>query len=127
MESIQSLILQKCFLWKLYIKAREKRRDLTRSYDKSPYTHRQIKKNQHDNIKTQNKNFDYTKIADRFRTVSLSKSSHSTGVGWVLLHTYFCLSPTNDAVSESETSITWLIADHDSAIYPEIQVCIQNM
>ena len=36
---------------------REKERDLTQSYDKSPYTYRKIHKNA-------TKNFDYTTIAD---------------------------------------------------------------
>ena len=49
--------------------AREKGRDLTQSYAKSPYTHRTIQKAswQHKNA---TKNFDYTTIADRLRTVS---------------------------------------------------------
>ena len=37
-------------------------------------------KKQRDNIKNATKNFGYTTIADRLRTVSLSNSSHSTGV-----------------------------------------------
>ena len=37
-------------------------------------------KKQRDNIKNANKNFDYTTIADRLRTVSWSNSSQSTGV-----------------------------------------------
>ena len=57
----------------------KKERDLTQSYDKSPYTHRKIQKAtwQHKNA---TKNFDYTTIADRLRTVSSSNSSHSTCV-----------------------------------------------
>ena len=49
---------------------REKGRDLTQSCDKNPYTHRTIQKAtwQHKNA---TKNFDYTTIADRLRTVSL--------------------------------------------------------
>ena len=35
---------------------------------------------QRDNIKKATKNFDYTVIADRLRTVSWSNSSHPTGV-----------------------------------------------
>ena len=35
---------------------------------------------QNDNIKNATKNFDYTTIADRLRTVSWSNSSHPTGV-----------------------------------------------
>ena len=58
---------------------REKGRDLTQSCDKNPYTHRTIQKAtwQHKNA---TKNFDYTTIADRLRTVSWSNSSHPTGV-----------------------------------------------
>ena len=58
---------------------RENGRDLTKSYDKSPYTHRKSKKHR-DNIKNATKNFDYTTIAHRLRTVSFSKSSHPNGV-----------------------------------------------
>ena len=58
---------------------KEKRRDLTQSYDKSPYTHNKNKKAmwQHKNA---TKNFDYATIADRFRTVIWSNSSQPTGV-----------------------------------------------
>ena len=58
---------------------REKGRDLTQSCDKNPYTNRTIQKAtwQHKNA---TKNFDYTTIADRLRTVSWSNSSHPTGV-----------------------------------------------
>ena len=58
---------------------REKGRDLTQSCDKNPYTYRKIQKAtwQH---KKATKNFDYTTIADRLRTVSWSNSSHPTGV-----------------------------------------------
>ena len=55
---------------------REKGRDRTQSIDKSPYTHIKITKKQRDNIKNATQNFDYTTIADRLRTVSLSNSSH---------------------------------------------------
>ena len=57
---------------------REKERDLTQSYDKSPYTLRQILKAtwQHKNATK----IDYTTIADRLRTVSWSNNSHPTGV-----------------------------------------------
>ena len=37
-------------------------------------------KKQGNNIKNATKNFDYTTIADRLRTVSWSNSSHPTGV-----------------------------------------------
>ena len=58
---------------------REKRWDLTQSYDKSPYIQRKIQKGtrQHKNA---TKNFDYTTIADRLRTVSLGNDGHPTGV-----------------------------------------------
>ena len=58
---------------------KEKGRDLPWSFDKSPYIHRKIQK-AIDNIKNASKNFDYTTIVDRLRTVSLSNSSHPTGV-----------------------------------------------
>ena len=56
-------------LWNMML--REKGKDLTQSYDKSPYTHRKIQKaaGQHKNA---NKNFNYTTIADRIRAVSWS-------------------------------------------------------
>ena len=58
---------------------REKGRDLTQCYDKSPFTHRKIQKAtwQHPN---DTKHFDYTTIEDRLRTVSWSNDSHPTGV-----------------------------------------------
>ena len=58
---------------------RDKGRCLTQSYDKSPFTHRKIQKAtwKHKNA---TKNFDNTTIADQLRTVSLSNSSHPTGV-----------------------------------------------
>ena len=58
---------------------REKDRDLTQSYAKSPYTDRKIHKAtwQHKNA---NKNLDYTTIADRLRTVSWGNDSNPTGV-----------------------------------------------
>ena len=63
----------------MFKEVREKGRDLTQSCDKNPYTHRTIQKVtwQHKNA---TKNFDYTTIADRLRTVSWSNSSHPTGV-----------------------------------------------
>ena len=53
---------------------RQKGGDLTQSYDKSPYTNRNIKraKWQH---KQRHKKFDQTAIADRLRTVSWSNYS----------------------------------------------------
>ena len=53
---------------------REKGRDLTQSFDKSPYTHKNA------TIQKRHQNFDYTTIADRLRTVSWSNNSHPTGV-----------------------------------------------
>ena len=57
----------------------EKLIDLTQFYETSPYTNRKIR-----NAKWQHKNgtqnFDYTTIADRLRTVSLSNDIHPTGV-----------------------------------------------
>ena len=58
-----------------YCDIREKGRDLTQSYDKSPYTHRTIQKAQWQH-KKKTPNFDYTTIADRLRTVSWSKKRH---------------------------------------------------
>ena len=51
----------------------EKRRDLTQSYDKSPYTHRKTKTTRQ-HKKCHQKNFDYTTISGRLRTVSWSNS-----------------------------------------------------
>ena len=63
----------------LSVSPREKWRDLTQSYDKSPYTNRNVKraKWQH---KQRHKKFDYTAVADRLRTVSWSNYSHPTTV-----------------------------------------------
>ena len=58
---------------------REKGRDLTQSCDKNPYTQRTIQKATWQR-KNATKNFDYTTIANRLRTVSWSNSSHPTGV-----------------------------------------------
>ena len=54
---------------------KKKGRDLTQSYEKSPYTHKKIQKAtwQHKNT---NKNFDYTTIADRLS----SNNIHPNGV-----------------------------------------------
>ena len=64
---------------KLQFQSREKGRELTQSYDKSPYTHR---KNPKRNMTTQKRHqtFDYTAIADRLKTVSWANDSHQTGV-----------------------------------------------
>ena len=56
---------------------REKERDLTQSYDKSPYTNRKTQKKR-DNTQNANKNVDYTTITDRLRMVSWGNDSHPT-------------------------------------------------
>ena len=63
------------------VNPRKKGRDLTQSYDKSPYTHRKIKKNIVKTFKNATKTFDYTTIADRLRTVSWSNSSQPNWCG----------------------------------------------
>ena len=70
----------------IVIEEREKGRDLTHSYDKSPYTHRKTQKAtwQHTNA---TKNFDYTTIADRLRTVSWGNDRSSmVDTGILLSH-----------------------------------------
>ena len=64
---------------RMHLFVSEKGRDLTQSYDKSPYTDRTIQKAtwKHED---DTKNFDYTTIADRLRTVSWGNDSHPTGV-----------------------------------------------
>ena len=54
-----------------------KERDLTQSYNKSPYTNRKFRKAkwQHKNA---SQNFDFTTIADQLRTVSWSNRSYNT-------------------------------------------------
>ena len=47
---------------------------------KAPKTHRKKQKMQCDITKTSTKNFDYTMIADRLRTISWGKDSHLSGV-----------------------------------------------
>ena len=60
----------------LFVKCvREKWKDLTQSYDKRPYTDGKIQE-----ATIQHKNFDYTTIADRLRTVSWSNDIYPTGV-----------------------------------------------
>ena len=59
---------------------RENRRDLTQSYDKSPYTNRNVKR-----AKCQHKlkKFDYTAFADRLRTVSrATTATHLVRLTW---------------------------------------------
>ena len=58
---------------------RQKGGDLTQSYDKSPYTNRNVKR-ENDNTSNATKKFDLTAIADRLRTVSWSNYSYPTGV-----------------------------------------------
>ena len=59
---------------------KEKKKEIWLSpVTKTPTPTEQSKKQQ-DNIKNATKNFDYTTIADRLRTVSWSNSSHPTGV-----------------------------------------------
>ena len=55
--------------------SREKWRDLTQSYDKSPWTDRKIKKKSTWQHETATKNVGYTTIADRLRTVSWGNDS----------------------------------------------------
>ena len=61
------------------LQSKRKWRDLTQSYDKSPYINRKRQKamRQHKNA---TKNFDNTTIADRLRPVSWGNDSHPTGV-----------------------------------------------
>ena len=58
---------------------RGKGRDLIQSYDKSPYTNKQIQKASWHH-KKHHQIFDYTTIADRVMTVSWGNDSHQTGV-----------------------------------------------
>ena len=58
---------------------REKGRDLTQSYDKSPNTNRKVKRTKWQH-KQRHKKFDYIAVTDRLRTVSLSNYGHPTGV-----------------------------------------------
>ena len=60
-----------CFKDFLRAFIREKEGDLTQSYDKTPYTNRKFE-NQRTTHTNATKNFDYTTIADRLRTVSWS-------------------------------------------------------
>ena len=58
----------------------EKRgRDLTQSYDKNPYNYRNVTRAKETTQKA-TKNFDYTAVRDRLRTVSWSNYSHPYGV-----------------------------------------------
>ena len=53
---------------------------MTQFYDKSSHTHGKKTKKQRDNTQKPQKNFDYTKIADRLRTVSWGNDRHPTSV-----------------------------------------------
>ena len=67
--------IMNCKLWIM----REKGRDLTQSYDKSPYTSK-MSKGRSDNTNNATKKFDYRAVADRLRIVSWSNYGHPTGV-----------------------------------------------
>ena len=59
---------------------------MTQSYDKNHYTNRKWK-NPIDNTKTAPKDFDYTAIADRLRTLSWRYNMHPTTIAhrlWTL-------------------------------------------
>ena len=69
---------QTCKVIKRCVSIARKRRNLTQTYDKNPITTENSETNgQHKNV---TKNFDYTTIADRLRTVSWSNNSYPTGV-----------------------------------------------
>ena len=54
---------------------KRKGKDLTQSYDESPYTNKKLIKSKATTQKCHQK-FDYTNIVDRLRTVSLSNYSY---------------------------------------------------
>ena len=58
----------------------EKKKDIWLSSETNTPAPTEKSKKQRDNIKNATKNFDYTTIADRLRTVSWSNNSHPTGV-----------------------------------------------
>ena len=64
--------------WRIGWVVREKGGDLTQSYYKNVYTYTQIQKATWQQNAT--KNFDYTTITDRLKTVSWSNSSHPAGL-----------------------------------------------
>ena len=66
-------------IWLSPMTKRKKGRYLIQSYDESPYTDRKIQKamQQHKNA---TKNFDYTTIADRLRTISWGDDSRPSCV-----------------------------------------------
>ena len=65
------LLIESDSKWCIHLSRREKEGDLTQSYDKTPYTNRKFE-NQRTTHTNATKNFDYTTIADRLRTVSWS-------------------------------------------------------
>ena len=64
----------------VYILVEEKKEDIRLCPMTRAPTATEKSKKQHDNIKNATKNFDYTTIADRLRTVSWDNSSHPSGV-----------------------------------------------
>ena len=79
-----------CYSYYLSFNSKEKEEDLTQYYDKNPIPTENLKTNgQHKNA---TKNFDYTTITDRLRTVSCSNNNHPTGVvKWVYRYPTFPL------------------------------------
>ena len=59
----------------------EKKEDIWLSRMTKAPAPKEISKKQRGNTKNATKNFDYTTIANRLRTVSWSNNSHPTGVG----------------------------------------------
>ena len=71
-------LYQSNIIEKIPLKLREKERDFLSPMTKAPY--QQKIQQPIDNTKYANKNFDYTTIVNRLRTVSWSNYSHPTGV-----------------------------------------------
>ena len=69
-----------CFTKTRLVLYTEKKEEIWRSSMTKTLRPTEKCKQQRDNIKNATKNFDYTTIANRLRTVSWSNSSHSTGV-----------------------------------------------
>ena len=76
-------------------------RDLTQSYDKSPYNNRNVKGANWQHKTPPKRKFDYIAIADRLRTVSLSNYIRPAGVVNKYTDPTFHLPATND-------NLTWL-------------------
>ena len=70
----------KCYRLFSFENVEKKEGDLTQSYEKSPYTNRNVKRAKCQKDKDRHKKFDYTAVADRLRTVSSSTYGHPTGV-----------------------------------------------